>query len=198
MSIPAKASQASLRKTLRQQREALSIDDITSHSASICQQIIDHQALLNARHIAIYLPFQGEADPTRLMTLSDAQFYLPVLTQDGSNTLRFAPYNHTTLMRSNRFGILEPVLEGLELIDNPQQLDVVIMPMVGVDQHGNRIGMGGGFYDRTFAYKSAKHTTTPQLIAFAYDFQLLTLVEPNPWDIPADTVATESHFIKCQ
>lgn len=187
--------QATLRNELRQQREALGQGEISARSARICRQITDHQSLNNAQHIAIYLPFRGEADPTGLMSSSDAQFYLPILNQNGSNTLLFAPYDQNTTMWTNRFGISEPVLDDLVLLDDPRQLDIVIMPMVGVDSQGNRIGMGGGFYDRTFAHKHSRPESTPELIAFAYNFQLLPEVDANPWDVPADYIATESNFI---
>lgn len=98
-------------------------------------------------------------------------------------------------MKLNRFNIPEPDMTSATLLTDPRKLDAVIMPMVAIDPSGNRIGMGGGFYDRTFAFRKTERCK-PVLIAFAYDFQLINEQTPQTWDVPADTVALQSQLIR--
>jgi len=97
-------------------------------------------------------------------------------------------------MKLNRFNIPEPDVAEEELLTDPKKLDAVIMPMVAIDRCGNRIGMGGGFYDRTFEFRKSENCK-PTLIAFAYDFQLIEEQVPQAWDVPSDFIALESEFI---
>jgi 5-formyltetrahydrofolate cyclo-ligase len=116
------------------------------------------------------------------------RIFLPVLT---GRQLIFAPLNKHTQLRRNRYQILEPVYTRNKCI-RPRDLDVVIVPLVAFDQSGNRIGMGGGFYDRTFAFM--KHRATlkrPLLVGVAYDFQRVSGLQTQTWDVPMHVVITE-------
>lgn len=191
-------TQASIRKRIQQQRLALNESQIKCFSQAICKQIIESGILRGAQRIGIYLPVRGEADPTLLRdldALSGKQFYLPILSEVKANHLAFAEYTSTTTMRQNKFNIPEPMVAERDLIHDPQILDVVITPLVAVDPLGNRIGMGGGFYDRTFAYKKIAPALPPRLVAFAYDFQLITQQTPQSWDVPVDNIALPTQFI---
>ena len=169
-----------------------------NYSKEICQQVANSGALDGATHIAIYLPVRGEADPTYLQNIKqliDRQFYLPILSKRNKNHLEFALYNKATSMKLNCFNIPEPDVDSDALLTDLKKLDAVIMPVVAIDRSGNRIGMGGGFYDRTFAFRKSERSK-PELIAFAYDFQLTKQQNPQVWDVPADTVALQSEFIR--
>ncbi len=103
-------------------------------------------------------------------------------------------------MKPNEFGIREPDVEPAELID-ADQLDFVITPLVGFDAACNRSGVGGGFYDRTFAFtKTEKATSTlaacPTLIGFAFELQKIKSFEVSEWDVALHGVATESNFYR--
>ncbi|MGB1310719.1 MAG: 5-formyltetrahydrofolate cyclo-ligase [Leucothrix sp.] len=190
--------QSTIRKRIQTERQQLKKDQQALFSQAICQQIIDSGVLNNANNIAFYLPVRGEADPTYLQqaeSLLDKQFYLPVLSSTHQNHLVFALYNEQTPMKFNRFNIPEPDTDTATLLTDPQQLDAVIMPMVAIDRAGNRIGMGGGFYDRTFAFRKTKQCQ-PQLIAFAYDLQLIEEQTPQAWDVPTDAIALQTEFIQ--
>ena len=190
-------TQSKIRKHIQAQRQALSKQKQSEYSAQICQQIIDSGVLNTAQHIAFYLPVRGEADPALLQLAEqyqDKQFYLPILSDLKENHLAFAAYNQQTPMKLNRFKIPEPDVPASSLLHDPAKLDVVITPLVGVDVQGNRIGMGGGFYDRTFAFKK-EHKQSPLLIAFAYDFQFIELQTPQDWDVAVDKIALQSQFL---
>jgi len=190
-------SQAEIRTQIQSMRQSLSQQQQTRYSSEICQTLIQSGILDQAQHIAFYLPVRGEANPMLLQQHAPYQnkhFYLPLLSELKENHLAFAQYTATTPMRPNRFKIPEPDIAPELLLHDPSQLDAIIMPLVGVDEMGNRIGMGGGFYDRTFAFKKS-HKQTPLLIAFAYDFQYIAPQRPQDWDVPVDAIALQHQFL---
>ena len=189
--------QSEIRKRIQTQRQSLTKQQQVAYSAQICQQVVNSGLLDNADHIAFYLPVRGEADPTplqRIEAYQDKHFYLPILSELKENHLAFARYDQTTKMVLNRFRIPEPDVATASLLHDPSQLDVVITPLVGVDPQGNRIGMGGGFYDRTFAFKKDENRS-PLLIGFAYDFQLIEPQTPQDWDVAVDQIALQSQYL---
>ncbi len=94
-------------------------------------------------------------------------------------------------MRPNRFGIPEPIARGRRLT-LPWNLDLLLMPLVGFDTDCHRLGMGGGFYDRTLAYLRLRRSwRRPRLLGLAHDCQRIERIEPRPWDIPLESVITE-------
>jgi len=94
-------------------------------------------------------------------------------------------------MRYNRFRIPEPALHARHRI-SPMALDLVLTPLVAFGDEGARLGMGGGYYDRTFAWLHHRHLwRTPRLIGVAYGFQYHPDLEANHWDVPLSAVVTE-------
>jgi len=187
-------NQNDIRQHIQTIRKGLSQQQQTVYSAHICQQVANSHLLNDVEHIAIYLPVQGEADPTPLLDIyqhQNKQFYLPVLSPSQQNHLAFAEYNIGTPMKLNRFKISEPDVTDKELLNDPMKLDCVIMPLVAIDPMGNRIGMGGGFYDRTFSFRK-ESKAKPLLIGFCYDFQIIAPQTPQDWDVPADAIASQS------
>jgi len=134
-----------------------------------------------------------QADPQILFTLHEQKkFYLPVLTNDpGNPALLFAPVSPTTQYQNNLFRIPEPICEVSDML-RAEELDLLIMPLLGFDKNGNRLGMGGGFYDRTLSYKQENPEKKPVLMGFAYDFQEISSLQAETWDIGLDWIATES------
>jgi len=96
-------------------------------------------------------------------------------------------------MSTNRFNITEPIDQSATV--TAEQLDAVLVPLLGFDQMGNRLGMGGGFYDRSFEFRIKSATKTPVLIGVAYDFQQLDNLPAEPWDVPLDIIITETGVI---
>lgn len=186
--------QSKIRQHIQGLRQALTTEQQDTYSQQICEQVLSSQLLSKAKHIAIYLPVKGEADPTPLLKqLTEKQFYLPVLSSVKQSHLAFAKYDENTPMKLNRFRIPEPDLPDNELLADTTKLDCIIMPLVGIDPTGNRIGMGGGFYDRTFAFRKTSQSS-PLLIGFCYDFQITAPQTPQNWDVPADAIVTQSSF----
>jgi len=184
-------SRGELRHTLRRRRRA-----VTPAERRRCAQRLARLATANAvfsrsRNIAIYLSNDGELDPAplaeRLRHMGKALF-LPALR--GSR-LWFLPYEARTPMTMNRFGIPEPRLSPRRRCPT-RALDVVLVPLVAFDEAGNRLGMGAGYYDQTFASHRYSCWRRPTLIGVGYDFQRVADLPHQSWDVPLRGVATES------
>ncbi len=120
--------------------------------------------------------------------------YLPVLSP-LKNSLYFAPFTPDSQLSRNRFGICEPDCSPAQWL-RAQQLDVILLPLVAFDDAGNRLGMGGGFYDRTLAFlQHRQHRRKPALIGLAHEIQHSERLATESWDIPLDAIATEQRFL---
>ncbi len=185
-----------LRKQLKNQRNKLSQDQRKKLSLSIAKHIAQSEVFKQSKKVAIYLPVNGEADPTSLVSLhaqSEQKFYLPVLSPSGNKHLLFVEWNKSTIFKDNIYGIPEPIITPSTVQLEATKLDLVIMPLLGFDKHGNRLGMGGGYYDRTFSFKlKCKASKKPYLISFAYAFQECKTLYTQPWDVPVNAYATEN------
>ena len=155
--------------------------------------IVGHSALFRrSRHIAFFLANDGELDPQLLMHRAwrmGKQCYLPVITP--AKSLWFAPYEHGDALTPNRFGIPEPARAGLPLL-SARILDLILTPLVAFDDHGNRLGMGSGFYDRTLSFLRHRHAwRKPRLLGVAHELQHLATLQAATWDVTLDGVATD-------
>jgi 5-formyltetrahydrofolate cyclo-ligase len=186
-----------LRSTIRQKRTALSKQSQQQKSEKIINHVLSSSIFRKSKNIAFYFAVYGEADPSKLVesNLSNKkQFYLPVLSTDLSQGLLFAPTQESTQYSKNNFSIPEPICDKSDLLSG-DALDLVIVPLLGFDQQGNRLGMGGGFYDRSFAFKKDKQIK-PILMGFSYDFQEVDALQAEDWDVPLDFIATEKSLRK--
>jgi 5-formyltetrahydrofolate cyclo-ligase len=187
-----------LRRELRQQRRALSTQQQHIAAIALDRVLGRHPLFLRSKHIAIYLPNDGEMDLTPLLQRARAmgkQCYLPVLSPLYHNRLWFAPYHADSTLSLNRFGIPEP--DGnYEQMRPVWTLDLVLTPLVAFDTQGNRLGMGGGFYDRTLAYLTRRqHWRKPRLLGTAHAFQQVSQLPHEHWDIPLQGVVTERELL---
>ena len=121
------------------------------------------------------------------------QVYVPTIIDKGE-PLMFVPWSENCELEENRYGIFEPVVPQSEWIE-AGQLDFVITPLVAFDESCNRIGVGGGFYDRSFSFlndsKNNSEESNVQLVGFAFELQKVKSIKTNDWDIPLSAVATE-------
>ncbi len=149
---------------------------------------------IRGRRIAFYLPNDGEPDLWPLIELAwrrGKDCYVPVLDKIVTRRLLFAPLRPGQPMRPNRFDIPEPVAQDRERLRSGR-LDLILMPLVGFDADGHRLGMGGGFYDRTLAYlRTRRHRPRPHLMGIAFECQRVDALPARPWDVPLQSVATE-------
>ncbi|WP_428635040.1 5-formyltetrahydrofolate cyclo-ligase [Sedimenticola sp.] len=192
------ANRTDLRRQMRHQRRSLSAQQRHRAAVSLERNLACLPLFLHSRHIAFYLPNDGEIDLTPLIQRAwqmGKRCYLPNLSPLYHNRLWFAPFTHDSTLILNRFGIPEPACNWREM-RNVRSLDLIIAPLVAFDDQGNRLGMGGGFYDRTLAYlahRTAWHK--PRLFGAAYAFQQVTELPHQPWDVPLEGIVTDNGTI---
>jgi 5-formyltetrahydrofolate cyclo-ligase len=121
--------------------------------------------------------------------------YLPALTFTEGKMLRFLAYNENDKLFPNRFNILEPDwTHGKEF--KPEKLDLVLVPSIGFDLSGLRLGTGGGYYDRTFAFRQQHpRPKKPVLLGIAFEQQHYESLPHDAWDVHLDGILTERQLL---
>ena len=191
------AQRRELRQRLAERRRALSPHERMSAAQGLRRSLEQLPEYFTDVRVAGYWASNGEL-PLNLvippLATRGQQFLLPVI---GSNKqLRFAPWQSGEDVQPNRYGIPEPV--NTDEVLEPFQLDLVFVPLLAFDRRGNRLGHGGGYYDRSFAFLNDQvRPTQPLLVGIAYAFQELPEVSEEDWDVPLDFVATENALIDC-
>lgn len=186
-----------LRRTLRQARRALSASQQRQAARGLYRQLAQHPAFRRARHVSLYLPMDGEIDPRLLLREAQKRgkaTYLPVLSAWPRTKMVFQRVRPGETFKPNRFRIPEPRT-------NPARqrkiwaLDLVLMPLVGFDEHGGRLGMGGGFYDRSLAYRARRNTwRKPTLLGLAHECQKVERLSQASWDVPLEGTVSERRW----
>ena len=195
---PGQPSSADIRQLKRSQRRTLSKTEQQQHSQALCQNTAALNTYRNSQHIAFYIANDGEIDPQPLMEharLLGKNIYLPVLSPQ-ENSLYFAPFDADSQLESNRFNIPEPVCHP-SAWKTAEQLELLFLPLVAFDMHGNRMGMGGGFYDRTLAFlRQEDLSKKPILAGLAHEIQKVEQLLTQNWDIPLDYIITEKQLYR--
>ncbi len=180
-------SRPALRRKLRQTRRQLSSAQQRHAARRLYRQLSHHPLFRRARHIALYLPNDGEIDPRLLLRAAQRRgkaTYLPVLNPWPRTRMVFQRIEPGERLRRNRFGIFEPVIRTARQ-RRVWALDLLLMPLVGFDGNGGRLGMGGGFYDRSLAYRARrKKSHKPTLLGLAHECQRVDRLPLETWDVP--------------
>lgn len=182
---------ANLRQRLRRERRALPQAVRRLADEAITRRLATATWLLNKGRVACYLAADGEPDLDPLIQRVVARgqrLFLPVLAPQ--RRLRFARFRSGQRLARNRFGMPEPVVAARDLLP-AAALDLVLMPLVGFDASGNRLGMGAGYYDRALALRKRTPVARPLLVGVAYSCQCVQQLPAEPWDVPLDGVVTE-------
>jgi 5-formyltetrahydrofolate cyclo-ligase len=195
--FPHDESSPALRSRLRTARRSLSAHEQRRHGAQIAAILGKYPPFLRARRIGAYWATDGELDPGPLLRLAQArhkQCHLPVLRPHPRRKLWFVKHGPGDPWEANRFGIPEPRRRNGQMRP-PWALDLLLLPLVGFDADGNRLGMGGGYYDQTLAYLNNRvHWRRPFLVGLAHECQRVERLEARPWDIRLDIVVTEKRI----
>lgn len=178
---------------MRKKRRELSPQRQRCHAEAVAGHIVNHPLFHCTHRIACYLPANGEIDPIHIMEAAwrrGKHVYLPVLSALG-HSLLFAPYHPNSDLKKNRYGILEPSTPLRHCL-RARHLQLILMPLVAFDSRGNRLGMGGGYYDRSLAFRRhQKNRKSPKLIGLAHDFQRVAQLPFEAWDVPLDAIVSE-------
>lgn len=183
------AHRRQLRAELRQRRRALPAAERIAGADHLARQLLALPFAPSHGHVAGYWAMDGEIalHAWQLKLPSDCIYCLPVLAGDR---LRFAPWRPGDGLVSNRYGIPEPDVGPTALLD-ARQLALAVVPLVGFDGHGARLGMGGGWYDRSFAFRQDE-AAPPWLVGAAFASQQVDSLDTADWDVGVDAVCTES------
>ena len=188
-----------LRARLRTQRQELAPAAriaVASAVAATLEQLPDF--LVDSR-VAGYWAVAGEVPlnvALAALTARGQHYYLPVLMP--GRRLRFAPWRRDIALTPNRYGIPEPQC-GPSSVIAPKALDLVLVPLLGFDRRGNRLGSGAGYYDRSFEFlKDVPRPAQPVLVGIGYSFQEVSALPAQAWDIRMDFIATERELIDCK
>ena len=182
-----------LRQQLRQRRRALPAAERIAAADALAERLLALPFAPQQGYVAGYWAMDGEIALHRwqLSLPSGVHYCLPMLHE---RTLRFAPWRPGQALSANRYGIPEPDIDPADALP-PEAMALVVAPLVGFDQAGHRLGMGGGWYDRSFAFRHSQ-TPPPWLVGVGFSVQQVETLPVQDWDIPVDAVCTESatHF----
>jgi len=185
---------AALRQALRKQRRFLTPREQDLAAKKLYRHLVTEKAFLKARRIAFYFASDGEIDPLALLFKAldmGKQCYLPVLSKHQPTKVSFAPFLAGQALAPNRWGILEPC-QSISGFVSPRSLNLVLLPLVGFDENCNRLGMGKGYYDRTFAFKERLGLCQPRLVGLAHECQKRSRLPVNHWDVGLDAVISDA------
>ena len=184
-------ARSQLRKEIRQRRNTLSVTQQHNAGIALATNLSSHSKIQQAKRIAVYLTNDGELATAAFIDwcwLQQKEVYLPVVHPFSSGNLLFLRYQPGTKLVNNIFGILEPKLDVTKVCPLTE-LDIICTPLVAFDETGARLGMGGGFYDRSLAnWQQSK--VYP--LGLAHDCQLVENIPVESWDIPLPEIITPS------
>jgi len=180
-----------IRKKIRHMRQSLSDEQQQRAAEQVAEHALNFVPIQQAQNIALFLSVDGELNTRPLIAKlwqQKKQVYLPVLHPFCRGQLLFVRYDANTQLQANRLRIPEPPLTPGTLLPL-SELEVVLMPLVAFDHHGNRLGMGGGFYDRTLQNWRQQRFVP---IGLAHDCQQVDDLPVAEWDVPLSAMITPS------
>lgn len=188
-----------LRTQIRFQRKRLSAKAHETAANRAATHLIHSDLYQKSEHIACYLACGSEMNTQRIIEQIGCDqkcCYLPILHPAKENFLVFQQYDSVASLILNKYHILEPAWDGERQID-AATLDLVILPLVAFDRQGNRLGQGGGYYDRAFAFRAnSVNAKKPILCGLAYAFQEVERLASASWDVRLDAIVTDKEIIR--
>jgi 5-formyltetrahydrofolate cyclo-ligase len=191
------AEKSSLRQEIRQKRRELDSKQKDAKDRAIHLGLVTLVAEIKPSCVAAFWPFDGEPNLLPAMDLLErdgATLALPVIQpSSGKPAMIFRQWSSECLMTNNHFGIPEPTATKEIPI---AEIDLILLPLVGWDSSGNRLGMGAGFYDRIL--QPFARSSSPLRVGVAYQLQKVANLPAEPWDIQLHGILTESGWLDCQ
>lgn len=178
-----------MRRELRQRRRAIPAPQRIAAADALAQQLLSLPFVPATGYVAGYWAMDGEIalHSWQIRLPRELVYCLPVL-HEGTR-LRFSPWRPGDPLVTNQFGIPEPDVASSSALE-PEAMAMIVVPLVGFDEHGNRLGMGGGWYDRTLAFRRTQ-PAPPWLVGVGFSAQRIDAFAPESWDVPVDALCTE-------
>ncbi len=169
-----------LRQTIREQKRAMTQEQIQEKSQNLCEQFLATPQYRQAKTVYGYFPYNQEVRTVPILERALADGKKVAVPKVYGDQMRFIYLTDLTQVEKGYSGIPEPIMDE-PIADDTTAL--VLMPGLAFDACGHRIGYGGGFYDK-FLAEEPDHPT----VALCYDFQMLPAIETDDFDIPVDCV----------
>jgi len=192
--IQEKRMRQDLRRELKSKRSQLGAHDKMAAAEAVALRIMAHLPDTGGM-LAGYWACAGELPLHILQMRLPANWIwcLPVVQPDRQ--LLFAPWRAGDDLATNQYGIPEPTLSPSSCL-RPDELSAVLLPLLGFTRQGRRLGMGGGYYDASFAFRKTA-PAPPTLIGVGFACQQLDALDAQPWDVDMDAIATEHEWLDC-
>ncbi|WP_068994251.1 5-formyltetrahydrofolate cyclo-ligase [Kangiella sediminilitoris] len=185
-----------IRARIKHERQALTSPFMQRSAIALLGHVSQSQLIEEHDNIAFYLPTGGEISCLPIIEYALSQgkkCFVPKIVSTKKREMLFLPYSGSDSVEKGQFGIPEPIADHSEAV-KPTDLSLVFMPLVAFDKDGNRLGMGGGYYDTTFADVSQNQTGNPLLVGLAYNLQKVPQVPTDKWDLQMDAVITPNNY----
>lgn len=185
-----------LRQKIRDLRKSISPELHAHYSSQLIDQFARSERIQKAECVALYFSVDGEIDTAGVIDWClkrGKKVALPVLHPFSKGNLLFMNYDTNTIMVKNKYNIPEPEL-NVQYVIPLNRIDILFTPMVAFDHEGNRLGMGGGYYDRTLQTYHQDHTG-PYPIGLALDIQEVDALPTEIWDVPLPEIITPTRDI---
>jgi 5-formyltetrahydrofolate cyclo-ligase len=190
---------AALRKILREKRAAITASERIAAATALIEHLEAIPEFLTDTNIAGYWAIAGELPLAAVfggLRSREQRYHLPII--DEHKRMLFAQWRPGIEVVTNRYGIPEPA-DPAQTHFAPDAMDVVLVPLLGFDRAGHRLGFGGGYYDRAFAFlRDLERPGKPILVGIGYALQEIERIEPQAWDVPLDYIATERELVDCR
>jgi 5-formyltetrahydrofolate cyclo-ligase len=187
-----------LRRQMRLKRAGLAAIVRKQAALGIARQVQRERLLRPGLNVAVYLSVRGEADLEPVIERArrlGCRLYLPRVTNLRRGQMEFLRFTGRTALRRNALGLKEPPATATRIA--ARALDRVFVPLVAFDVQGHRLGTGGGFYDRYFAYLGrGQRWRRPRLFGVGYELQYVPVVPPERWDVALDAIVTDRRMLR--
>jgi 5-formyltetrahydrofolate cyclo-ligase len=190
-------SRVELRRQQRVARRSLTPAERYSASLQATAHLLDHPWYRRARSLALYWPVGSEADTTALLVAAQQDgkhIFLPSILYRGGR-LQFVRLRDGMNLKHRRHGIPQPRPASSRDLAATRRLDLVVMPLLGFDRNGHRLGSGAGYYDRSFGFRIFSPPGRPRLVGLGFACQQIKTFKPDLWDVPLDAVVTEDGWL---
>jgi 5-formyltetrahydrofolate cyclo-ligase len=194
-----------IRRRMRTLRRDLGCELVRQYSTMVAQHAQALTAFNAATRLALYLAADNEVDPSPLLhtaSVAHRAIFLPLIDRP-LQALRLVRYQPGDPLQPGPFGIREPLLPEAAAVTDPDRvadpatLDILFLPLVAFDRAGNRLGYGGGYYDRLLSQLPAGGTGKPLCVGLAYHFQEVDDLPHAPHDWPMAGIITDREVIRC-
>ncbi len=185
-----------LRKKYLNKRKSMDTSLVNNKSEKIINNLYELKEYKLSKCIMTYISFRNEIKTENLIKESiknNKKIVVPLTDTTKHEMTPSLLYDYDNELSKGAYGIYEPKSEYIRIVD-PNIIDLVIIPGSVFDINGNRIGYGGGYYDKFL--KTVKKSTYK--IALAYDFQVVSNINPDKYDMPVDLIITEERIINCK